>query len=699
VGSRHPSTICIGVYAAGDLERRETTLASLRARTVARADLLLLPGEAGAPASFNRLAAGSDARVLVLLEGGAVVGQGWLSTLLAALDNDPRNGLAGPSTNRSGNNQAIFHGCDGTADAVATTATRAARSFGSGPSALVPLESLADFCFAVRREVVEAVGLADESLQPERPWEIDYAARAARAGFRAVWARGAFVCRAPPETRRPASGPPDAGAAERPRPLRSRLPLVSCIMPTRDRPEFALRAIEYFLRQTYPSRELVVVDDGEEGLADRLPRDPRIRYVRSPHQESLGAKRNRACALARGTLVAHWDDDDWYAPARLAAQAEPILEGRADMSGLAGTRFVDLERWQTWSCTPELHRRLFVADVNGGTLVYERRVWEHLSRFPDDSLAEDAVFLKRALRRGARLASLPSAALFLYVRHAGNSWSFACGEHLDPAGWILAGQPRFPRADRAFYAARSAAARPRARRRSAAGAALVSCIMPTFNRRAYVPQAIRYFLRQDYPNRELIVVDDGSDPVADLIPADPRIRYVAPADHLVLGEKRNRACELAEGEIIVHWDDDDWSAPHRLSYQVAELERHGADVCGTRRELFYDAAAGRAWLFEYPPRVRRRLAGNTLCYRKQVWGRRPFAPLAVGEDARFLHSSHARNAIALDDHRFCVGIVHAANTSPKITTAAGWRPYPAGDVRRLLRADLSFYEAATASLT
>jgi O-antigen biosynthesis protein len=693
VGSRHPSTICIGVYAAGDPERRETTLASLRAHTVARVDLLLLPREAGAPASFNRLAAGSDARVLVLLEGGAVVGPGWLSTLLAALDTDPRNGLAGPSTNRSGDDQAIFHGCDGTADGVAAAAARAARSFGAGPSALVLVESLVDFCFAVRREVVEAVGPADESPQPERPWGIEYAARAAGAGFRAVWARGAFVYSPPPTPTKPARGE----VAEGPRALQHGLPLVSCIMPTRDRPDFALQAVEYFLRQTYPERELVVVDDAAEGLVDRLPRDPRIRYVRSPREESLGAKRNRACELARGSLVAHWDDDDWYAPARLAAQAEPILEGRADVSALVGTRFVDLERWQAWSCTPELHRRLFVADVNGGTLVYERRVWEHLSRFPDDSLAEDAVFLNRALRRGARLASLPSAELFLYVRHAGNSWSFPCGEHLDPAGWIPAGQPRFPQADRAFYAARSAAARPPARRRRAAGAALVSCIMPTLNRRAYVPQAIRYFLRQDYPNRELIVVDDGSDPVADLIPPDPRIRYVALADRLVLGEKRNRACELAEGEIIVHWDDDDWSAPHRLSYQVAELERHGADVCGTGRELFYDAASGRAWLFESPPRVRRRLAGNTLCYRKQVWGRRPFAPLAVGEDARFLHGPHARNAIALDDHRFCVGIIHAANTSPKITTAAGWRPYPAGDVRRLLGTDLSFYEATTAS--
>jgi glycosyltransferase involved in cell wall biosynthesis len=53
---------------------------------------------------------------------------------------------------------------------------------------------------------------------------------------------------------------------------------------------------------------------------------------------------------------------------------------------------------------------------------------------------------------------------------------------------------------------------------------LVSCIMPTFNRRPFVPQAIRYFLAQDYPEKEFIIVDDGADSVADLVPDDPRVR-------------------------------------------------------------------------------------------------------------------------------------------------------------------------------
>jgi len=55
-----------------------------------------------------------------------------------------------------------------------------------------------------------------------------------------------------------------------------------------------------------------------------------------------------------------------------------------------------LDDWRFWCCQPDLHRRLFVRDVHGGTLVYRRRVWEEKAQFPDGSLAEDAAFLDHA---------------------------------------------------------------------------------------------------------------------------------------------------------------------------------------------------------------------------------------------------------------------------------------------------------------
>jgi glycosyltransferase involved in cell wall biosynthesis len=214
--------------------------------------------------------------------------------------------------------------------------------------------------------------------------------------------------------------------------------------------------------------------------------------------------------------------------------------------------------------------------------------------------------------------------------------------------------------------------------------------MPTRNRRRFVAQSIAYFLRQDYERRELIVLDDGEDRVADLMPADARVRYVPLDERLVLGEKRNRACELAGGEIVVHWDDDDWHAPNRLSYQVAELERHGAALCGTGKVLYLEPASRRAWLYESPATRRRWISG--LGYRKDLWRENRFAHIAVGEDTRFVWNPRIGAPLVLPDHRFFVGVVHEANTSRKRTTGANWRARPLDEVRTVIGDDFSFYE-------
>ena len=489
-------------------------------------------------------------------------------------------------------------------------------------------------------------------------------------------------------------------------------------MPTHERGDYVLQAMRYFQRQDYPDRELLIVDDSREDLAARLPADPRIRCVRTPPGLTIGAKRNRACRLARGEIIAQWDDDDWYGEQRLSAQAAPLLAGQADVTGLEAGVFFELERWRFWRCTPALHRRLFVGDVHGGTLLFRKRLWELAGGYPDRSLAEDAALLRQMQRRGARLLKLPNRDLFIYLRHESNAWSFACGAYLDPAGWLPVDEPPLPAEDRAFYArqagqpdmrdAGSTPAQPAApishrpqqiKASPTAGAPaigadsrpLVSCIMPTAGRRAFAGQAIAYFLRQTYGPAELLIVDDGADAVADLLPDDPRVRYLRLPRRRSVGAKRNLACEAAAGEIIVHWDDDDWSAPRRLGHQVEELLRQGADVCGLSAVTYYDPWQRQAWQYVYPPHAQAWVAGNTLCYRKTFWQRNPFADIDVGEDTRFVQARLAQRLAVLPDAGFFVAVIHAHNVSPKRPRGARWRPLAAADVEGLLGEDLAFY--------
>lgn len=219
---------------------------------------------------------------------------------------------------------------------------------------------------------------------------------------------------------------------------------------------------------------------------------------------------------------------------------------------------------------------------------------------------------------------------------------------------------------------------------------LVSCIMPTHNRRAFVPRAIRYFLRQDYPNKELVIIDDGSDTVQDLIPANEQIRYSPVHQKVTLGLKRNMACEQARGLLIMHWDDDDWHAPHRIRTQVEAFLREEAEVCGVRKMLFHEPATGRTWLYTYPPDQPRWLAGGSLLYTRDFWARSPFPDVQVGEDTYFIWNHPRERAVTLDDYCFYVAMIHPGNTSPKERTGAYWSPWY-GDIREVMGADYAFY--------
>ena len=225
-------------------------------------------------------------------------------------------------------------------------------------------------------------------------------------------------------------------------------------------------------------------------------------------------------------------------------------------------------------------------------------------------------------------------------------------------------------------------------------ARLVSCTMPTANRRAFVPLAVGSFLAQDYPSCELLVLDDGRDPIEDLMPVDDRVRYVRLDRHVSLGAKRNLACAAARGDIIVHWDDDDWSAPWRVSYQVDALAREGAEVCGLDRVFFYDPVAARAWRYAFPRGTRPWVHGASLCYCRSYWARNPFPEVNVGEDTRFVWGPRPGRTVALPDPRFFVGTVHAGNTSPKRTRDPRWESIPSTDIEALMADACEAYRAA-----
>lgn len=108
--------------------------------------------------------------------------------------------------------------------------------------------------------------------------------------------------------------------------------LVSAVMVTgkNDRSKLAAAAIRAFERQTWPTKQLVIVTDNQE-TAEQYRTRPylcptKICYIDAPR--SLGELRNEGLVQADGEYIVQWDDDDWYHPQRITYQmqfAEPGL--------------------------------------------------------------------------------------------------------------------------------------------------------------------------------------------------------------------------------------------------------------------------------------------------------------------------------------------------------------------------------------
>jgi hypothetical protein len=191
-------------------------------------------------------------------------------------------------------------------------------------------------------------------------------------------------------------------------------PLISCLCVTRARVTLLTRAVECFLAQTYPRRELLILFDADDAATREYAaalHDDRIRLVEAPQvpRQSLGSLRNLAVAEARGQYVCQWDDDDWYHPDRLTAQFSAL---RA-----SGRPTCVLSRW---TCLDVEARRAYLSPHRAweGSIMVER---ERMVAYPDLARGEDTIAIDQLAARD-ELHLLDRPDLYVYTFHGDNTW-------------------------------------------------------------------------------------------------------------------------------------------------------------------------------------------------------------------------------------------------------------------------------------
>ncbi len=110
--------------------------------------------------------------------------------------------------------------------------------------------------------------------------------------------------------------------------------LCSAVMPTRGRESLAMQAVDVFVSQTYPYKELVILDDFDQPSFPNGIEGENIRYYRTENIiYSIPEKRNRVNALALGEIIWHLDSDDWSCAERMERQVDRLMTTKMAVTG------------------------------------------------------------------------------------------------------------------------------------------------------------------------------------------------------------------------------------------------------------------------------------------------------------------------------------------------------------------------------
>lgn len=103
---------------------------------------------------------------------------------------------------------------------------------------------------------------------------------------------------------------------------------------------------------------------------------------------------------------------------------------------------------------------------------------------------------------------------------------------------------------------------------------MVSILIPTFNRRRYLSEALASAVHQSYANLQVIVINDGGQDVGDIVNAygDPRVVLINRKENRGKAFSLNEALARAKGKYIAYLDDDDLYYPNHIETLVNALE-------------------------------------------------------------------------------------------------------------------------------
>jgi glycosyltransferase involved in cell wall biosynthesis len=195
----------------------------------------------------------------------------------------------------------------------------------------------------------------------------------------------------------------------------------------------------------------------------------------------------------------------------------------------------------------------------------------------------------------------------------------------------------------------------------------ISIITLTRDRRAFIPLLKYCRVAQSYPESkvEWVIVDDGTDPIKDLITDMPNVKYILVDTPLTIGAKRNLAVEYASHDVLVMMDDDDVYPTNSVLTRVAHLLAEPRKECLFSTVLPCYEIHKHVSFMNVPPvtlAMSQRVSEATLCFTRKFWTDRPFPDEQIAEGDAFIRGRE-HMCRELSPQNVIVSLVHKKNTS------------------------------------
>jgi glycosyltransferase involved in cell wall biosynthesis len=208
---------------------------------------------------------------------------------------------------------------------------------------------------------------------------------------------------------------------------------------------------------------------------------------------------------------------------------------------------------------------------------------------------------------------------------------------------------------------------------------LVSLCTPTFNRRPFIPYMIKCFEHQTYPKDKIewIIIDDGDDPIEDLVKNIPQVKYFYYKEKMYLGKKRNLMHSKCSGDILIYMDDDDYYPPQRISHAVETLQNNPKYIAAGSSEM-HIYFASKQLTYQFGPYGPQHSTAATFAFRKELLEQTSYnEEAAFAEEKKFL-KDYAVPLIQLDTKKTIFVVSHPHNTLDKerLLTMPGCKATP-----------------------